>query len=152
MIRLSVNGLRKWIFCGIALSLLAAGHVLPAAEVQSLAEGESRTSPSQSSPANPRAFQSSQRSSAVPPARSSVSLAPAIVMVRCKFSQSYTQMLTLINQTQREFVFEMVAQNVVVRDGKRRFVPAGETARSIERAIIAFSARCSIPTRNRLRA
>jgi hypothetical protein len=131
MIRLSLNDLQKWIFCGIALGLLAAGHVLPAAEVQSLAEGESRTSPRQSSPFNPQAFQPSPRSSAVPPARSSVSLAPAIVMVRCKFSQSYTQMLTLINQTQREFVFEMVAQDVVVRDGKRVFVPAGETARSI---------------------
>ncbi len=131
MICLSVNDFRKWISCGIALGLLAAGHVLSAAEVQPLAEGESRTSPSQSSPANPQVFQPSQRASAVPPARSSVSLAPAIVMVRCKFSQSYTQMLTLINQTRREFMFEMVAQDVVVRAGKRVFVPAGETARSI---------------------
>ena len=52
-------------------------------------------------------------------------------MVRCKFGQSYTQMLTLINQTDQEFVFEMVAQDVVVRDGKRGFVPAGETPHGI---------------------
>ena len=48
-------------------------------------------------------------------------------MVRCKFSQGYTQMLTINNQTQQEFVFEMVAEDVVVRDGNRIFVPAGET-------------------------
>jgi hypothetical protein len=131
MTRLSVNDLRKWISCAIALGLLAAAHVLPAAEIQFLAEDESRTSASQSSPANQQSFQPSQQSSAVPPARSSVSLAPAIVMVRCKFSQSYTQMLTLINQTQQEFVFEMAAEDVVVRDGKRDFVPAGETPGSI---------------------
>jgi hypothetical protein len=52
-------------------------------------------------------------------------------MVRCNYSQSYTQMLTLTNQTQQEFVFEMAAEDVVVRDGKRGFVPAGETPRSI---------------------
>ena len=40
-------------------------------------------------------------------------------------------MLTLINQTPQEFVFEMVAQDVVVRDGKRGFVPAGETLHGI---------------------
>lgn len=131
MIRVIVNVLRKWITCGIALGLLAAAHVLPAAEFQFDAEDQSSTSASQSSPANQQAFEPSQQSSAPQPARSSVSLAPAIVMVRCKLGQSYTQMLTLINQTPQEFVFEMVAQDIVVRDGKRGFVPAGETPHGI---------------------
>ena len=131
MNRISVNVLQKWITCGIALGLLVAAHVLQSAELQFDAEDQSRTSASQSSPANQQAFKLSQQSSAPQPARSSVSLAPAIVMVRCKFGQSYTQMLTLINQTDQEFVFEMVAQDVVVRDGKRGFVPAGETPHGI---------------------
>jgi hypothetical protein len=123
MIRLSVNDHRKWISNGIALGLLAAGPVL--------AEGESQSPASQSSPASPQAQQTSPQSSDIPHARSSVSLAPAVVMVRCKPGQSYTQTLTVTNQTQQEFMFEMVAQDVVVRDGKRGLVPAGETPRGI---------------------
>ncbi len=125
MIRVSAKDFGKWISCGIALGLLAAGHILPAAEAQSLAEGERRIS------ANQQALQPSQQSSAVPLAQSSVSLAPAVVMVRCKFSQGDTHTLTLTNQTQQDFAFEMVAEDVVVRDGKRGFVPAGETPGSI---------------------
>jgi hypothetical protein len=131
MLGFSVSHFRKWFSCGIATALLAASHVLLAAQIQFLAEVESRTSASQSSPAKQRASQPPQQSSSVPPARSSISLAPAIVMVQCKFSQSYTQVLTLINQTQQNFEFEMVAQDVVVRGGKRAFVLAGETPGSI---------------------
>ena len=137
MNRLSMNDLRKWIPCGIALGLLSGSPVL--------AQRESQSSASQSSPASPRVLQTSHQTSAlqtsdVPHARSSVSLAPAVVMVRCKFSQSYSQMLTLTNQTQQEFVFEMVAEDVVVRDGKRGFVPAGETPHGIA-ATAVFSQR-----------
>jgi hypothetical protein len=131
MMRSCVNGLQKWVSRGMVLGFLAAAHVLPAAEVQVLAEGPGRSSASQSSAANQQALAPSQRSPDIPPARSSVSLAPAIVMVRCKFSQSYTQILTLVNQTQQELIFEMVAEDVVVRDGKRVFVPAGETPGSL---------------------
>jgi hypothetical protein len=122
---------RKGILCVITLGLMAAAHVLPAARRQSFAQDKSQTIASQSSPANSQAFSPPQQSPAVPAARSSVSLAPAVVLVQCKFGQSYTHTLTLTNQTQQDFVFEMVAQDVVVRDGKRGFVPAGETARSI---------------------
>jgi hypothetical protein len=131
MFRLAVNHLRKWISCGIVLGLLAAGHVLPAAEVQSFAKDESQPIASQSPSANHQEFPPPQQSSAVSAARSSVSLAPAVVLVRCKFGQSHTQTLTLINQTQQEFVFEMVAEDVGVQDGKRGFVPAGEMPGSI---------------------
>ena len=131
MIRSSANDPRKWIFRAITLGLLAAVRVLPAAGGQTFAKNESQTIASQSSSADPQAFSPPQQTAAVLAARSSVSLAPAVVLVRCKFGQSYTQTLTLTNQTQQDFVFEMVAQDVVVRDGKRGFVPAGETARGI---------------------
>lgn len=131
MIRLSVKELRKWISCGIAAGLLGAAGVLPAAEVRSPAGDAGPGSTSQSSPASQQEFPPPQQSSVEQTARSAVSLAPAIVMVRCKFSQSYTQVLTLVNQTQQELVYEMAAEDVVVRDGKRGFVAAGETPGSL---------------------
>jgi hypothetical protein len=57
----------------------------------------------------------------------SISLSPAVVMAKGNFGQGLTQTLTLSNQTGREFAFELVAEDVVVKDGKRVFVPAGET-------------------------
>jgi hypothetical protein len=57
----------------------------------------------------------------------SISLSPAVVMAKGNFGQGLTQTLTLTNQTGREFAFELVAEDVVVKDGKRVFVPAGET-------------------------
>jgi hypothetical protein len=130
MIRLSANDFRKWIPCGIAMGLLTAVHVLPA-RAQLPPDDERRTPTMPLSPANQKTLLPPQQSSAAPQARSSVSLAPAIVVVRCKFNQSDTQVLTLTNQTQEDFVFEMVAEDVVVQDGKRSFVPAGETPGSI---------------------
>jgi hypothetical protein len=135
MIRLSVSLLPR----GVVVCLLAAvTHILPAAGAQFPAKGESGISASQSSSANQQAYQSPQQSSDGPRVRSSVSLAPAVVMVRCKFSQSHTEVLTLTNQTQEDFAFEMVAEDVVVRDGKRSFVEAGETPGSIA-AMAVFS-------------
>ena len=61
----------------------------------------------------------------------SISLSPAVVMAKGNFGQGLTQTLTLTNQTGREFAFEMVAEDVMVKDGKRVFVPAGETPDSI---------------------
>ena len=131
MLSVSANNLLKWISCGVALGLLAVGHVLKAAEASSLAGNQRQTPAGQSALANQHEFQASQQPLTATSARSSVSLAPAIVMVRCKFSQSYTQILTLTNRTEQEFVFEMMAQDVIVRDGKRSFAPAGETAGGI---------------------
>jgi hypothetical protein len=52
-------------------------------------------------------------------------------MARGNFGQGLTQTLTLTNQTARDFAFEMVAEDVLVKDGKRVFIPAGETPNSI---------------------
>jgi hypothetical protein len=52
-------------------------------------------------------------------------------MAKGSFSQTLSQTLTLTNQTARDFAFEMVAEDVVIKDGKRIFVAAGETPNSI---------------------
>jgi hypothetical protein len=131
MIRSSVDELRNWIPSGIAVALLAAANVLSAAGAAILPENEIRSAAIQASSASQQTFQPPQQSSPESHARSSVSLAPAVVLVRCKFSQSYTQMMALTNQTEQDFVFEMVAEDVAVQDGKRGFVRAGETPGSI---------------------
>ena len=64
-------------------------------------------------------------------AKPSISLSPAVIMAKGKFGQGLTQTLTLTNQTGRDFAFDLIAEDVVVKDGKRVFVPAGETPNSI---------------------
>jgi hypothetical protein len=66
-----------------------------------------------------------------PADKPSISLSPAVVMANGNFSQTLSQTLTLTNQTARDFAFEMVAEDVVVKEGKRVFVAAGETPNSI---------------------
>jgi len=61
----------------------------------------------------------------------SLSLSPSVVMLRGDYGQSATHVLTLTNATSRPFEFELVAQDVVTRDGKRAFVEAGSVAGSI---------------------
>ena len=61
----------------------------------------------------------------------SISLSPAVVMARGAFGQGLTQTLTLTNQTARDFAFEMVAEDVLIKDGKRVYVAAGEAPNSI---------------------
>ncbi len=67
-------------------------------------------------------------SPALPP---SISLSPAVITAKGSFGQGLTQTLTLSNNTGRDMAFELVAEDVIVKDGKRIFVPAGETANSI---------------------
>jgi hypothetical protein len=52
-------------------------------------------------------------------------------MAKGNFGQGLTQALTLTNNTNRDLAFELVAEDVIVKDGKRVFVPAGETGNSI---------------------
>src|SRR5690348_995934 len=61
----------------------------------------------------------------------SLSLSPAVVLARGAFGQSLSQTLTITNDTSNEFTFEMAAQDVIVKEGKRVFVPAGETEHSV---------------------
>lgn len=64
-------------------------------------------------------------------AQTSLSLTPAVIMAKGNFGQSLTQKLTINNQTPNIFHFEMMAEDIVVRDGKRIFMPAGEAENSV---------------------
>src|SRR5512146_431620 len=61
----------------------------------------------------------------------SISLTPAVVMGKGSFGQTLAQTLTLTNNTGADLGFNLVAEDIVVKDGKRVFVPAGELADSI---------------------
>jgi len=71
---------------------------------------------------------------------SSLSLTPAVIMAKGTFGQSLSQRLTINNNTPATFRFDMVAEDVVVKNGKRVFVPAGESPGSIAASAV-FSPR-----------
>jgi len=85
----------------------------------------------QTAPAAPSQNSAATTAPVQPADKPSISLTPAVVMAKGSFSQTLSQTLTLTNQTARDFAFEMVAEDVVVKDGKRVFVTAGETPNSI---------------------
>lgn len=74
-----------------------------------------------------------------------LSLSPAVVMLSGSYGQSTTQTLTLLNGTSRPFSFDLVAQDVIVRDGKRAFVDAGEIAGSIAATAVFSRKHVEIP-------
>ena len=61
----------------------------------------------------------------------SISLSPAVIMAKGNFGQTLTQTLTFTNNFGEDLGFEMVAQDIIVKDEKRIFVPAGETPNGI---------------------
>ena len=69
--------------------------------------------------------------------RAAIALSPAVIMVRCKPGQSTTQTLTIVNRTANEVSFHLETQDVVVRDGKRSFSPAGQVANGIAASSVA---------------
>jgi hypothetical protein len=61
----------------------------------------------------------------------SLSLSPSVVILRGVPGQSTTQTMKLTNGSSRPFSFDLQAQDVVVRNGRRIFVDAGQLAGSI---------------------
>ena len=68
---------------------------------------------------------------AAPVEKPSISLSPAVIMGRGNFGQGLTQTLTLTNNTGADLNFELLAEDMIVKDGKRVYVPAGELPDSI---------------------
>src|SRR5215470_9389156 len=60
-----------------------------------------------------------------------LSLSPAVVNLLGEPGESTTQRLVLLNATAVPVSFDLAAEDVVVRGGKRVFVPAGEITGSI---------------------
>jgi hypothetical protein len=72
--------------------------------------------------------------------QASIALSPAIIMVRCNPGQSTTQTLTIVNHTSSEVRFNLATEDVVVREGKRSFSPAGQIANGIASSSVASPA------------
>jgi len=68
----------------------------------------------------------------------SLSLSPSVVILRGVPGQSTTQTMKLTNGSSRPFSFDLRAQDVVVRDGRRIVIDAGQLPGSIA-ATAAFS-------------
>jgi hypothetical protein len=60
-----------------------------------------------------------------------ISLAPSVVMLQGKTGESFRRTLQMTNGTPIPLTFRMMAMDVVVQNGKREFVPAGEMPGSI---------------------
>jgi hypothetical protein len=74
-----------------------------------------------------------------------LSLSPAVVMLRGDHGQSTTQTLTLTNGTSRAFSFDLVAQDVLTTDGKRSFADAGAIAGSIAATAVFSQTHVDVP-------
>jgi hypothetical protein len=75
----------------------------------------------------------------------SLSLTPAVMMLRGHHGQSTTQTLRITNGTSRPFTFDLVAQDVIVRDGVRTFTEAGAVAGSIAATAVFVPRRVELP-------
>jgi hypothetical protein len=74
-----------------------------------------------------------------------LSLSPATVMLSGDYGQSTTQTLMLRNGTSRHFSFDLVAQDVVTRNGERAFVDAGAIAGSIAATAVFSPKHVEVP-------
>jgi len=74
-----------------------------------------------------------------------MSLSPAVVMLRGKVGESTSQTLVMRNGTSRTMSFDLVAQDVVVNDGRRVMMPAGSIAGSIAATAVFSTPHVTIP-------
>ena len=75
-----------------------------------------------------------------------VSLSPASVMLRGRTGESASQTLTMRNGTSRVMSFDVLAQDVVVQDGKRVMKPAGAIAGSIAATAVFSTRHITVPS------
>ena len=74
-----------------------------------------------------------------------VSLSPAVVMLSGRPGQAHRQTLRLTNHTSRELTFTLVAQDVVVEDGKRVFLDVGVRSDSVAATALFSPSEVTIP-------
>src|SRR2546427_3983309 len=70
------------------------------------------------------------------PAAASRALPPGVIQVKAQPGTSSSHVMTMTNLTGIKFGFVLEAFDVVTRDGKRVFVPAGETEGGIARSAV----------------
>lgn len=74
-----------------------------------------------------------------------LSLSPAVVMLRGDHGQSTTQTLRLLNGTSRPFSFDLIAQDVVAQDGQRTYADAGMVPGSIAATAVFSQQHVEVP-------
>jgi hypothetical protein len=80
-----------------------------------------------------------------PPSPGGISLTPAVVTLTGMAGQSTTQRLTLRNDASVPLSFVMEAKDVVVREGRRELVVAGEVRSSIAATAVFSSRTVTVP-------
>lgn len=80
-----------------------------------------------------------------PPQGPTLTLAPAVVMAKVKPGQGWTQTLRMSNGTGVPFRFDIEVQDVVIKDGKRTYAPAGETDGGIAASAVATPSSIVVP-------
>lgn len=74
-----------------------------------------------------------------------VSLTPSVIELKGSYRQSTTQALTMTNTTGLALSFDLQAQDVVVANGKRLYLPAGDVPHSIAATAVFSPASVTIP-------
>lgn len=74
-----------------------------------------------------------------------LALSPAVVMLRGDHGQSTTQTLRIVNSTSRTFSFDLIAEDVVARDGERTYVAAGMIPGSIAATAVFSKSHIDVP-------
>jgi hypothetical protein len=82
-----------------------------------------------------------------PPAITSqaLSVSPAVARLSGKFGQSASVPLQLTNETSELLEFSLVAEDVIIRNGERTFVPAGELPHSIAATVLFNPSTVRVP-------
>ena len=75
-----------------------------------------------------------------------ISLSPAVVMLQGEAGQSTTQTLLLRNNSSRALSFDVVAQDVIVRNGARVMVDAGQIPASIAATAVFSQRHIKVPS------
>jgi hypothetical protein len=79
------------------------------------------------------------------PRGAGISLSPAVVELKGTAGQAHRQTLSLTNTTQVPLAFELAAEDIVIENGQRSFVPAGQRADSIAATAFFSPQRIVVP-------
>lgn len=86
-----------------------------------------------------------QSPAAEPPPHPTLTLTPSVVMAKLKPGEGWTHTLRMTNGTSSAFYFDIEVRDVVVKDGKRTYVRAGETEASIAATAVATPRSVTVP-------
>lgn len=111
------------VFIILALAGLLCGGYVYTRRAQKASRDQTKVAGEASTPAPANAMVSAETTQGQEP----ISLNPTLSVVECEPGRSAKQTLTIANATTSELTFEMTAKDLVVRDGKAAFLPAGAT-------------------------